>query len=61
MLADIRTNQSKADANLKEIRASQELLKEEMLAKMEAKIDTNQEKMEAAIYSILSNVLSCVD
>jgi hypothetical protein len=33
-LAKMRINQGKTDANLKEIRANQELLKEEMLAKM---------------------------
>jgi hypothetical protein len=46
---DIKTNQGKADANLKEMkeemRASQELLKDEMLAKME----TNHEKVDAKI------------
>jgi F0F1-type ATP synthase membrane subunit b/b' len=61
MKPEIRTNQDKADANLKEIRAGQELLKEEILAKMKAKIDTNQKKMKAAIHSIWTNILSCVD
>jgi hypothetical protein len=32
----IQSNQEETDANLKEIRAGQELLKEEMLAKLEA-------------------------
>jgi hypothetical protein len=40
MKAEIRTNQAKADTNVKEIRAGKELLKE-MLAKMDAKIDAN--------------------
>jgi hypothetical protein len=42
LLAEIRTNRE-------EIRAGQEHLKEEMLARMEATIDTNQEKMDAWI------------
>jgi hypothetical protein len=33
---DIKMNQAKADAKLKEIRAAQELLKEEMLEKLDA-------------------------
>jgi hypothetical protein len=52
----IQNNQEKMDANLMEIRAGQEHLKEEMLTKMEtnrermdAKIDTNQENIEARI------------
>jgi outer membrane protein TolC len=36
MREDIKTNQAKADANLREIRASQELLKEEMLDRLDA-------------------------
>jgi hypothetical protein len=32
MKAEIRTNQAKAEANLKELMACQEFLKEEMLA-----------------------------
>jgi hypothetical protein len=40
MKAEIRTNQAKAEVNLKEIRACQELQKEEMLAKM----NTSQEQ-----------------
>jgi hypothetical protein len=36
--------QEKMDYSLKEIRASEEHLKEKILAKMETKIDTNQEK-----------------
>jgi hypothetical protein len=39
--AEIRTNQAKTDTNRREMRAGQELLKEEMLTKME----TNQEIM----------------
>jgi hypothetical protein len=42
-------NQAKADSTVKEIRASQEHPKEEMLAKMEAKTDANQEKMDDCI------------
>jgi hypothetical protein len=38
LLAEIRTNEAKGDANLKE-------MKEEMTARLEEKIDTNQEKM----------------
>jgi division protein CdvB (Snf7/Vps24/ESCRT-III family) len=45
----LKAMQEKMDSTLKEIRASQEHLKEEMLAKMVAKIDTNQEKMDAWI------------
>jgi hypothetical protein len=43
LLAKMDTNQAKTEANLREMTASQELLKEEMLVKME----TNQERMEA--------------
>jgi hypothetical protein len=53
---DIKTNQAKVDASLKEIRAGQELLKEKMLAKMETnqermmdKKDSQPEKMEACL------------
>jgi hypothetical protein len=46
---EIRTNQTKSDANVRdmreEMRAGQEL-KEEMLAKMDARIDANNEKFE---------------
>jgi endonuclease III len=45
----LKAMQEKMDYNLKEIRASQDHLKEEMLAKMEAKVDTNQEKLDAWI------------
>jgi hypothetical protein len=38
---------SKNRCNLKKIRAGQEHLKEEMLTKMDAKIDSSQQKMEA--------------
>jgi hypothetical protein len=41
--AGIRINQAKTDANLRDMGADQELLKEEILAKME----TDQEMMEA--------------
>jgi hypothetical protein len=41
--AEIRSNKAKTDANLKEMRASQELLKQKNVAKME----NNQEEMEA--------------
>jgi hypothetical protein len=58
MKPEIRTNQAKADDNLKEMMedmtASQELLKEEMLAKLNAhhkrvmaRMDSQLEKMEA--------------
>jgi hypothetical protein len=39
MKAEIRTNQAKAEVNTMEIRACQELLKEEMLAKMNTSQD----------------------
>jgi hypothetical protein len=68
LLADIRTNweemktdQAKIEANLREMRAGQELLKEEMLAKMETSqewMEANQEKMDAKMdtkYSCLPN------
>jgi hypothetical protein len=44
--------QEKMDASLKKIRASQEHLNEEMLAKLETKTDANQEKMDAWIVEI---------
>jgi hypothetical protein len=47
LLAEMESNQAKADTNLKEMRASQELLKEEMLAKMES----NQERMDAKLHA----------
>jgi hypothetical protein len=42
LLDEIRTNQAKADANLKD-------MKEEIIARLEAKIDANQEKLEDRI------------
>jgi hypothetical protein len=36
LLPEMESNQAKTNANLKEMKAGQELLKEEMLAKMEA-------------------------
>jgi hypothetical protein len=44
MLAEMKaeiTNQAKAGTNIKEIRAGKELLKEEMLAKMDANLKVN--------------------
>jgi hypothetical protein len=53
---EIGTNQAKTHATLRELRASQELLKEEMLAKlnvhygkMMARMDPQLEKMEATV------------
>jgi hypothetical protein len=52
LLAEIRTNQemlsrkeAKTNVNLKEMNAGQDLLKEEMLTKMKARIDSNKEKV----------------
>jgi hypothetical protein len=42
---DVKTNQAKVDANLKEIRTGQEHLEEKMMAKM----DFQLEKMEACL------------
>jgi hypothetical protein len=53
---DTKTNQAKADAKLKRIRAGQELLNEEMLAKME----TNQERMMAKMDSQLKKMQACL-
>jgi hypothetical protein len=51
---EIRTNQAKTDSTLRELRAGQEFLKEEMLAKlgihygrMMARVNSQVEKMEA--------------
>jgi hypothetical protein len=56
LLAEIRTNQAKADVNLKELeeemRAGQQLLKDEMLAKIETyqrRMEINHEKRDAKI------------
>lgn len=53
LLTEIRTNQAKADANLKEmmeeITASQELLKKEMLAKLNAHHERMTARMEAVV------------
>jgi hypothetical protein len=45
LLAEIKTNQEKMDANLEEMKGSQEYLKEEMLAKME----TSQERVDVKL------------
>jgi uncharacterized coiled-coil protein SlyX len=50
--AEIRTNQAKTVAYLRQMIASQELLKEEMLAKMETnkeRMEANQEKVDAKL------------
>jgi hypothetical protein len=57
LLAEIRTNQAKADTSqnkMKEkIRTNQELLKEEMLAKMEARVYANNEKFEVFLGTLI--------
>jgi hypothetical protein len=45
LLDEMKMNQAKTNANPKEMRTDQNLLKEEMLAKM----DTNQERMDAKL------------
>jgi hypothetical protein len=49
MKPEVRTDEAKAEAkadtNLKQIRAYQEILKEEILARMEAKMDSHHEKL----------------
>jgi uncharacterized protein YPO0396 len=48
---EIKTNQAKADANLKE-------MKEEMLAKMEARIKANNEKFKILRDTLVSQMVS---
>jgi hypothetical protein len=57
LLAEIRNKQAKADANLREMRAGQELLKEEMLAKME----TYQERMEVHHERVMAKMDSRIE
>jgi hypothetical protein len=52
--AMLQNNQEKTDANQKEIRVGQELLKEEMLAKMES----NQERMDAMLDSLHERMIA---
>jgi hypothetical protein len=62
--AEVETNKAKTGTNLREMRASQELLKEEILAKlhacherMMARMDFQLEKMEACLGNMESTDL----
>jgi cob(I)alamin adenosyltransferase len=48
MKAEIRTNQAKTDANLKE-------MKEEMMARLEAKVEANNEKVKPIQEKVVCN------
>jgi hypothetical protein len=52
----MNTNQAKTDATLREMRAGQELLKEEMLAKL----DVHHERMMAGMDSQLEKMEVCL-
>jgi hypothetical protein len=54
MKEEIRTNQAKVDANLRE-------MKEEMMARLEAIIEANHERMEALMDVSLESVKACLE
>jgi hypothetical protein len=56
MKAEIRTNQAQTAANLREMRAGQELLEEEM----PTKLDAHHERMMARMGSQLEKVEACL-
>jgi hypothetical protein len=65
--AEIRTSQAKTDATLKELKAGQEHLKDEILTKMEinqekmmAKLDASHQRLMARIDSKLETVKTCL-
>jgi hypothetical protein len=47
LLAKMDANQAKMDTNIREMRASQELLKEEMLSKLDAHYERTMPRMES--------------
>jgi hypothetical protein len=52
LLAEMKTNQAKTNANLMEMRASQELLKEEMLAKLDGHHERMMTRMDFQLYKM---------
>jgi hypothetical protein len=52
--------QAKIDANLKEIKASQELLREKRMARLQAKLDANHERMMTIVDSHLEKMDTCL-